>query len=488
MPTRTCALILALLIVGPAIALAADLDGDDKKWLDEVRPIMLPDEEKAYKDLADKADREEFRKIFWARRDPDLSTPENEYRPKYEAAREKADRDFRVTGRTGSQSDCGRFFILLGEPDDTQVQVGSVSVLRRVPEIWIYFSKEGGRQFEGGEARISFDEDCRAPSGVQAVLEGLAAEKIVQPQLEYRKGDDGRLVTLEDQLPKASPARALLDSPRQDFPAAIDIRFMKISEGVTGVVGLVRGEAPNLAIEERDGQKLVEVVVVTSAVGQDGTESGWSEQPVAAALQPDGSFLASFGMGVAPGEYTLKAGVVLPDGRGSVVSQSIEAPSFDPVATAADGTMSPLPSVASILFVREIEDLPAGSEKDPKHYLAAFRLGPMQLHPFFGRDLRQSDTVSFFYLIYGLTVDPASKKADAVVAFSILKNGRTPVAQAPENPITTEVTGSTIGPVPLQAYPPGDYVVQLRVTDRLAKQTVVKNEKFRILAAEGEAP
>jgi hypothetical protein len=112
----------------------------------------------------------------------------------------------------------------------------------------------------------------------------------------------------------------------------------------------------------------------------------------------------------------------------------------------------------------------------------------MQLHPFFGRDLRQSDTVSFFYLIYGLTVDPASKKADAVVAFSILKNGRTPVAQAPENPITTEVTGSTIGPVPLQAYPPGDYVVQLRVTDRLAKQTVVKNEKFRILAAEGEAP
>ena len=30
--------------------------------------------------------------------------------------------------------------------------------------------------------------------------------------------------------------------------------------------------------------------------------------------------------------------------------------------------------------------------------------------------------------------------------------------------------------------------MQLRVTDRLAKKTVVKNEKFRILGAEGEAP
>ena len=124
---------------------------------------------------SDKSDRDEFRRIFWARRDPDLSTPENEYQPEYEAAREKADTQYRVTGRKGSQTDCGRFFILLGEPDETDVQAGSTSVLRRVPEVWIYCSKEGGRTFEGGEARIAFDDECRAPAGIQDVLESLAA-------------------------------------------------------------------------------------------------------------------------------------------------------------------------------------------------------------------------------------------------------------------------------------------------------------------------
>jgi hypothetical protein len=320
------------------------------------------------------------------------------------------------------------------------------------------------------------------------VAQDLASQRVVQPQLEYRTGEDGHLVTLQDQLPKASPARALLDSPRQDFPVTVDTSFMKVSEEVTGLVGLIRGEASGLSVEKRDGLEVVPVVVVTSATGEDGVEVGWSEQPVAAAVQEDGSFLASFGMGVPPGQYTLNAGVVLPDGQGSLATMAVEAPDLTRVVTAADGTTSKVPSIASILFVREIEDVPAGTEKDPEHYLAAYRLGQTQLHPFFGRDLRKDDTVSFFYLIYDLQVDPASGKGDSVVAFSILKNGRTPIAQAPENPVTTEVMASAIGPVPLAAYPPGDYVVQIRVTDRLAKKTVVKNEKFKILAAEGEAP
>src|SRR4026209_854916 len=98
----TLALALAVLSLAPAAARADKLDKEDKKWLDEVRPLMLPDEEKTFRDLKDKADRLEFQKIFWARRDPDLDTPDNEFQSTYKTERAEVDRQFKVAGRMGS--------------------------------------------------------------------------------------------------------------------------------------------------------------------------------------------------------------------------------------------------------------------------------------------------------------------------------------------------------------------------------------------------
>jgi GWxTD domain-containing protein len=60
---------------------------------------MLPDEEKTFRDLKDKAERVEFQKIFWARRDPDLDTTENEYQAAYNSDALEVDRQFRVAGQ-----------------------------------------------------------------------------------------------------------------------------------------------------------------------------------------------------------------------------------------------------------------------------------------------------------------------------------------------------------------------------------------------------
>jgi GWxTD domain-containing protein len=480
------AILPVLFLSWSGLAVAAKLDKDDERWLDEVRPIMLDDEEKTYKDLDDKADREEFRKIFWARRDPDLATPENEYQSEYEAARKKADDQFRMMARVGSLTDCGRVFILFGEPDEVQ-RSATVDALTRVPEIWVYKDRPG-RTFEGGDARVSFDAECRAQGGMRDVLEQLAAARIVQPQLEYRKGEDGRLVSLEDQLPKDSPARVLLNSPRQDFPIEIDSYFLRDSDDKTALIGLVRGDVPDLPVEEKDGQKFANVVVTTSLVDGNGNETMWTEQPVWADVRPDGSFLASYGLSVAPGQYTLNAGAVVGEGPlGSLASEPIEVPDLSRIETAEDGSTQKLPSAASILFVRDVVDLPADAAPNPSHPYAAFRLGPAQLIPYFGGEVKQSDTVSFFYFIYDLPLDSATGAADASVAFSILRGGK-PVAQAPVNPATKADVGSVVGPVPMASMKPGGYVAQLRVTDRVQKKSVVKNEKFTVAAAEESAP
>ena len=232
---RTASLVgLALCLLSPAAVRA--LDKDAKKWLDEVKPIILPDEEKTYRDLKDKADVAEFQKIFWARRDPDLETPANEYQVEYQKARAEADTRYRVAATPGSLTDCGRVYILLGPPDAVkkgEAADGSIPG-RRAPETWTYRDRPGFKFGPTGQIELSFDETCTLPQGnrMGEQLNRLAEGKVASPNIGYRKGADGRIVKLADQLPKPSPASALLKAPRQDFPISAEpTMFLRGQDG-----------------------------------------------------------------------------------------------------------------------------------------------------------------------------------------------------------------------------------------------------------------
>ncbi|HSD65315.1 MAG TPA: GWxTD domain-containing protein [Vicinamibacteria bacterium] len=480
MPTRPSrsALLLALALVQPGLAAAQKLDKDDRKWLDDVRPILLPDEEKTYRGLKEKADRQEFQKIFWARRDGDLATPENEFQAEYAKSRAEADQRFRVSGQMGSNTDCGRTWILLGKPDEVQDEAtGALGTLS--PQTWTYRDRPG-RTFQGGKAVIAFDADCRAPGGFSAQLERVAEARILHPNIDYRTGKDGRLVKLADLLPRDTAARALFKTPREEFPTAVRTSYLKVADGGTALLGLVRGEASGLAVAEGGGTKSVNVSVAASATGEDGKEAGWTEQTMSVPVGADGAFVASFKLGLRPGKYTLQTGVVdVKGGKASLTSMPVDVPNFAKVETAADGTESKVPTGA-VIVVKGIEDL-AGGAPQPEHPMAAFELGRVRLHPVFGGAAHKADQVEFFYQIYDLKVDPATGKADAIATLRVLKDGRTPVAQAPPNPIETEFAGSSVGPIPLAGYEPGKYVVQLRVTDKVAKKDLVQEAPLEVL-------
>ena len=151
---------LIVLLASPA---SASIDKNARKWLDEVRPIILPEEEKAYKGLKNNSDAPEFQKIFWARRDPDLDTPENEYRTEYLKAVAEADARFKAGGRPGSLTDCGRIYILLGPPDDVKKEPSATAVFR-TPEIWTYRDRPG-MSFTDGSMDAGLDGACMLPQG-----------------------------------------------------------------------------------------------------------------------------------------------------------------------------------------------------------------------------------------------------------------------------------------------------------------------------------
>jgi len=472
------ALLLAVALLPQGLAAAQKLDKDDKKFLDDVRPILLPDEEKTFKALKEKSDRLEFQKIFWARRDPDLATPENEYQVEYLAARAEADRTFRVPAQAGSTTDCGRTFILLGKPDEVQ-QDSTESPGLRPPETWTYRDRPG-QTFAGGRALIAFDPECRAPAGFAAQLDRVATARVIQPNIDYRTGKDGRLTKLVDLLPKDTAARALFKQPRQDFPLAVQAPYLKVSDGGTALLGLVRGEAASLAVAESGGAKTVNVSIAASAVGEDGKEAGWTEQTMKVPVGADGAFVASFKLGLKAGKYTLKAGAVdVKGGKATLASTPVDVPDLNRVETGPDGSVQKVASTGSVFVVRGIEEVPGGS--DPEHPFAAYELGRVRIIPAFGGVVRKADQVEIFYQVYDLKVDPATGKADATANVSILKDGRTPVAKAPPNPIETEFAGSSVGPISLAAYEPGKYLVQLKVTDKLAKKDLVQDAPLEIL-------
>ena len=261
---------------------------------------------------------------------------------------------------------------------------------------------------------------------------------------------------------------------------AAQAAYLKVADGGTALVGLLRGEAASLTQADAGGHKTVNVSIAASAVAADGSEAGWAEQTTSAPVGPDGAFVGSFKLGLKPGKYTLKAGAVdLKSGKGSLATLPIEVPDFSKVESGADGSSHPVVSAAQPLLVRDIEELPAGTNPDPAHPFAAITLGMARLIPYFGTTFHKADSISIFFQVYDLSPDH-NGKADGLATISILR-GTAPVASA-RIPITTAVGGSAIGPVPLASYEPGKYVVQLKVADHVAKKDLVHRRARSISA------
>jgi GWxTD domain-containing protein len=454
-------------------ARAQKMEKEDKKWLDEVRPLMLPAEEKTYKGLKDKADRLEFQKIFWARRDPDLDTPENEFESQFISARADADTRIKVLGAVGSQTDCGRALILLGKPDEVKKEATDYPK-DRTPETWVYRDRSG-QTFQGGKAEIAFDETCKGSATLSDTLNRVAEQKIVHPNIGYRMEKD-HLVKLADLLPKPTAAQALLKTPRQDFPLSTQANFVKMSDGGSALLGLVHGDAAGVTVADVGGKKTAKVVVAAHAIDGEGKVAAFAETPAVVDIGPDGAFVASYRMQLKPGKYTLEAGALdEKNGKGSLAKTSIEVPSFN------DGQLS-----STLIILRNVEEVPESAKPDLQNPYSAFELGHgqctpgpgvpaggacvMRLVPYFGQAFSKTEALSFFYQYYDAAVDPATGGASGIAAVTLLKEGKTPVAKAPEQPFDTPVGGTVVGPVSLTKYEPGKYVVQLKITDKVAKK------------------
>lgn len=118
-----------------ALGLAGQGTSAWQKWVDEdVVHIIEPEEKKAYLSLRDDAEREEFVKQFWARRDPTPGTERNERKEEhYRRIAWTMDR----FGAQGWKTEKGKTYIVFGPPDEIE------SHPARGYEQWMYHYLEG---------------------------------------------------------------------------------------------------------------------------------------------------------------------------------------------------------------------------------------------------------------------------------------------------------------------------------------------------------
>jgi GWxTD domain-containing protein len=429
----------------------------------------LPEERQTYTNLKDRTERAEFEKIFWARRDPNPESPENEYESEWRGRRADADKRYRVGARPGSQTDCGRVFILLGEPDRVRKEETSENPGLHSPETWTYKDKPT-ITFKGGQVDIALDSDCQLGNPAAAKqLDLLAAALIVSPNLGY-KIQNGKLTPLADLLPKPSPAQTLLKTPRQDFPIKAKLSFLKVEDGSTAILGLVRADAASVTVEESGGKKLAKVTVCAEAVNADGRSVAFVDRAVLGRVAADGSVVVSYKMVVKPGKYELKSGVVDDkSGKGSLVSEPFDAPDLDKHELTA----------ASLLVLADIHETTKVEPNDPDE---GFFIGRAQLVPRFGPVFTTAEAPLFFYQAYDGQVDPATSKASVTIALTLAKGGQT-LAKAPEQTLDTSLIGGAVGPVPLSSFDPGSYTAKLKLRDNVAKKDLNIEASFEVVAA-----
>ena len=135
----------ALLAAALALPVAAGADDRVKKlseehrnWFERDVIYIITDREKdVFLSLGTVEERNRFIEAFWRKRDPNPATPANEYKDEHYRRIDHANTFLgRETFREGWRTDRGRYYILLGEPRETQHYDGYSELVSS--ELWFY--------------------------------------------------------------------------------------------------------------------------------------------------------------------------------------------------------------------------------------------------------------------------------------------------------------------------------------------------------------
>ncbi len=145
--------------------------------------IASPGELLRFKKIKDEKAKILFLKKFWSQRDPEPSTPENEYLEEFILRVQEADKKFSTGKRKGRFTDRGRILIKYGEPDE--IKRISMEVPRPDREEWYYYTHNWRFIFidirNNGDFKLVYSNNREEP-GIPDWQRYIPEEDVTNPQ------------------------------------------------------------------------------------------------------------------------------------------------------------------------------------------------------------------------------------------------------------------------------------------------------------------
>ena len=506
LPTLGTLMLAACLAGFLAPAHAKDkLSKAEKRWLEQEVAALITEKEVAlFKDLSRK-DRTLFQELFWARRDPNPMSPENEFRQDFEARMTTADRQFTSGRRKGSTTDMGKIFALLGAPKKSDRSQGGSSggsspsgtstgptspVTDPDGEEASSRSLEIGSSASGRQSMTwTYDPnpflgipdglivEFRAHAGfgfrlvksdeIEETLERVKNRYISNPGVSYARDEEGRLLKPAGPLDPNSPAKQILrdlqgsQATSNNVPFEPQLAFFRASEGQVYIPLLFKMKTEGFSW---NGGK-VHATVFGLIESADGLVVYQFEEPTTLTKSEDSLTSFDVPLQLPPGEYTLYLGVR--DDKSARVGtriESLEVPDYN-----REG-----PLLSTTLLYREgrrVEE-PAGT---PGH---AFQFGQVQFVP--KTVYKKTDTLGLISFVYGFGVDEQSGKPNLTSQYIFFREGRKR-GQTKDEPIQAmESRAASTAEIPLSGFEPGGYKVRIKVTDHVKNKVVTDDIPFRL--------
>ncbi len=507
--------------------LRKELRGEYRKWLDEdVRWIISDEERKAFMQLSNDEERDQFIEAFWQRRNPDPDSEDNAFKEEHYRRIAYANEHF-PAGIPGWKTDRGHMYIAFGPPDEIESHAGGGTYTRPMEEgggetstypfeDWRYRYLEG----IGQEVIIEFVDTCmcgeyhmtidrgekdallnvpgagltqyeqmgmskkqnRWGNGLEHIGEGPGLENIQTKQFDrleqFAKLNRAPTVKFKD-LEEVVAHKITYNL----MPFDVRTDFVKITNDTVLVPVTIQIRNRDITFVNKEGVQHGVVNIfgrlstLTGKVSQTFEDTVVADVPLELlAREAEKSKVYWKAVPLRPGRYRLD--VVVKDVNGDRMgtwSRGIIVPDFSDEKLAN----------SSLILADDVEPVPSKNVGTGMFVIGTTKVRP-RVPPADGKPamFNRSQKVNFWMQVYNLSVDEKTHKPSATFEYDIVNAATNKaVVHAVES---SDKMGNVGDQVTLQKtvaaanLDPGVYRIQIKVNDNISKQTLGPTATFAV--------